>query len=173
MLRAAEMMTLATIQCTPWIIHPDSVAANGSVSQVTITDKLAGHRAADGVLELNRVDGSAADPNARIWTFKVMRGKQAYDPVNDTLVVNHVFGDDDTALWKNYDFAKSIQAGMDYAGLPYSGKFYFIETRMNWFITHMVAPKEKAVPCAECHTRGSDGRLAAITDLYLSAMGEL
>lgn len=148
-------------------VRPEYKWYNGSVSQVTITDKLAGHRAADGVLELNRVDGSAADPNARIWPFKVMRGKQAYDPVNDTLVVNHVFGDDDTALWKNYDFAKSIQAGMDYAGLPYSGKFDFIETRMNWFITHMVAPKEKAVPCAECHTRGSDGRLAAITDLYL------
>jgi hypothetical protein len=42
---------------------------------------------------------------------------------------------------------------MDYAGLPYSGKFGFIETRMNWFITHMVAPKEKAVACQECHTR--------------------
>jgi hypothetical protein len=46
---------------------------------------------------------------------------------------------------------------MDYAGLPYSGKFGFIETRMNWFITHMVAPKEKAVPCQDCHTRAADG----------------
>ncbi len=96
-----------------------------------------------------------------------MHGKQPYDTVNKTLVVNHVFGDDDTALWKNYDYAKSIKAGMDYAGLPYSGKFGFIETRMNWFTTHMVAPKEKAVPCHDCHTRANDGRLTAITDIYL------
>ena len=87
--------------------------------------------------------------------------------MNKTLVVNHVFGNDDTALWKNYDYAKSIQAGMDYAGLPYSGKFGFIETRMNWFTTHMVAPKEKAVACQECHTRAGDGRLAAIRDIYV------
>lgn len=56
---------------------------------------------------------------------------------------------------------------MEYAGYPYSGQFGFIETRMNWFITHMVAPKEKAVSCRECHTRSPEGRLAAITDLYL------
>jgi hypothetical protein len=82
-------------------------------------------------------------------------------------VVNHVWGDDDTSLWKNYDYAKSIKAGMDYAGLPYSGQFGFIETRMNWFITHMVAPKEKAVPCQECHTRAESGRLNTITDIYM------
>ena len=78
------------------------------VHQVTITDKIDD----SNVLELNRVEGSAADPNSRIWPFKVMRGKQAYDTENKTLVVNHVFGDDDTALWKHYDYAKSIKAGM-------------------------------------------------------------
>jgi hypothetical protein len=34
-----------------------------------------------------------------------MHGKQPYDTGNKTLVVNHVYGDDDTALWKNYDYA--------------------------------------------------------------------
>ncbi len=144
-------------------VRPEYKWYNGVVHQITITDKIDDSKP----LELNRVEGSAKDPNARIWPFKVMHGKQPYDTENKTLVVNHVYGDDDTALWKNYDYSKSIKAGMDYAGLPYSGKFGFIETRMNWFITHMVAPKEKAVPCAECHTRAADGRLAAITDLYL------
>lgn len=148
-------------------VRPEYKWYNGTVEQVSITDKLDKYIGKDGVLELNRIEGSAGDKDARIWPFKVMRGKQAYDPVNNTLVVNHVFGDDDTALWKHYDFAKAIKAGMDYAELPYSGKFDFIETRMNWFITHMVAPKEKAVPCQECHTRAADGRLAAITDIYL------
>ncbi|WP_415034392.1 tetrathionate reductase family octaheme c-type cytochrome [Azonexus sp.] len=144
-------------------VRPEYKWYNGVVHQLTFTDKIDDTK----ILELNRVEGSAKDPQARIWPFKVMRGKQAYDTENKTLVVNHVYGDDDTALWKNYDFSKSIQAGMDYAGLPYSGKFGFIETRMNWFITHMVAPKDKAVPCAECHMRGEEGRLAAITDVYL------
>ena len=144
-------------------VRPEYKWYNGVVHQLSITDKIDDSK----VLELNRVEGSAQDPNARIWPFKVMRGKQPYDTENKTLVVNHVFGNDDTAFWKNYDYAKSIKAGMDYAGFPYSGKFGFIETRMNWFITHMVAPKEKAVPCEECHTRSETGRLSAITDIYL------
>lgn len=148
-------------------VRPEYKWYNGVVHQISITDKLDGLIDDKGVLELNRVEGSAKDPNARIWPFKVMHGKQPYDPVNNTLVVNHVFGNDDTALWKNYDYTKSIKAGMEYAGLPYSGKFDFVETRMNWFITHMVAPKEKAVPCQECHTRAADGRLAQITDIYM------
>lgn len=144
-------------------VRPEYKWYNGVVRQITITDRIDDSQ----VLELNPVEGSASDPNARIWPFKVMRGKQPYDPVNKTLVVNHVYGNDDTAFWTNFDYAKAIQAGMDYAGLPYSGKFAFIETRMNWFTTHMVAPKEKAVPCQECHTRSDDGRLSAIRDVYL------
>ena len=148
-------------------VRPEYKWYNGTVEQVSIVDKLDKFIGKDGVLELNRIEGSASDKDARIWPFKVMRGKQAYDPVNNTLVVNHVFGNDDTAFWKHYDYAKAIKAGMDYAGLPYSGKFDFIETRMNWFITHMVAPKDKAVPCAECHTRSETGRLAEIKGIYL------
>lgn len=144
-------------------VRPEYKWYNGVVKQITITDKFDDSK----ILELNAVEGSAKDPNARIWPFKVMRGKQPYDIVNKTLIVNHVYGKDDTSFWENFDYEKSIKAGMEYAGLPYSGKFGFIETRMNWFITHMVAPKEKAVPCQECHTRAADGRLAAISDIYL------
>lgn len=144
-------------------VRPEYKWYNGVVHQMSITDTFDDSK----ILELNRVEGSAKDPNARIWPFKVMQGKQPYDKVNKTLVVNHVYGKDDTSFWENFDYAKSIKAGMDYAGFPYSGEFGFIETRMNWFITHMVAPKDKAVPCQECHTRNADGRLAAITDIYL------
>lgn len=148
-------------------VRPEYKWYNGTVEQISIIDKLDKYIDKDGVLEMNRIGGSASDKNARIWPFKVMHGKQPYDPVNNTLVVNHTYGDNDLSFWKNYDYAKSIKAGMDYAGFPYSGKFDFIETRMNWFITHMVAPKEKAVPCAECHTRAADGRLASITGVYI------
>jgi len=144
-------------------VRPTYKWYNGTVKQISMTDTFDDSK----ILEINAVEGSATDPKARIWPFKVMVGKQPYDPVNKTLVVNHVYGNDDTAFWTNFDYAKAIQAGMDYAELPYSGKFAFIETRMNWFITHMVAPKEKAVPCQDCHTRAATGRLNEIRDIYL------
>ncbi|CDL01073.1 Cytochrome c family protein [Magnetospirillum gryphiswaldense MSR-1 v2] len=136
---------------------------NGVTDQVNLTDKIDD----GGILRLNTLHGDAKDPKARIWPFKEMRGKQPYDPELKTLVVNHVFGSDDSAFWTNFDYPKAIKFGMDYAGLPWSGKIGFIETRMTWPITHMVAPKEDAVKCGQCHTRGEDGRLAALTDFYL------
>jgi hypothetical protein len=36
---------------------------------------------------------------------------------------------------------------------------------MSWPITHMVAPKEKALGCVECHSK--DGRLAGIKGIYI------
>jgi hypothetical protein len=42
----------------------------------------------------------------------------------------------------------------------------FIRTEMVWPITHMVAPKENALACRECHVRDG-GRLAGITGVYL------
>ncbi len=51
------------------------------------------------------------------------------------------------------------------AGEPYSGKIGFVETKMFWPITHMVAPKEESLTCDECHSR--NGRLAALAGFYL------
>jgi hypothetical protein len=41
----------------------------------------------------------------------------------------------------------------------------FVRTEMAWPITHMVAPKEKALDCIECHQDA--GRLAAIEGIYI------
>jgi hypothetical protein len=35
---------------------------------------------------------------------------------------------------------------------PFSGQIGFIETYSMWPITHMVAPKGKALACDACHT---------------------
>ena len=55
---------------------------------------------------------------------------------------------------------------MKAAGLPYSGTYTFVETRMTWPVNHMVAPKERALACAQCHTR-DNSRLARVQGLYL------
>jgi len=117
-------------------------------------------------IDLNQIEGSHDNPDSRIWPFKIMEGKQPYDTVHKHLLVNHVYSaDDDTALWSNFDWVKSLKAGTDYAGQEYSGEFDFIETRMHWPIAHMVAPAEDALACSSCHAR--DGRLAALTDFYM------
>ncbi|MGM0951641.1 MAG: tetrathionate reductase family octaheme c-type cytochrome [Pseudomonadota bacterium] len=114
---------------------------------------------------INSIQGSADDPDARIWPFKVMRGKQPFDTRHQTLLATHVFGADDTSLWSNFSWEKALQAGSDLSGMPYSGEFSFIETTMHWPITHMVAPAEDAVSCDACHSQQS--RLAGLGGIYM------
>lgn len=117
------------------------------------------------LVEINRFEGGPDDADSRIWPMKVHRGKQPYDTENKTLAVMHTFGNDDTALWANYDMPKAIAEGMRVAGLPYSGKFDYVKTEMSWPITHMVAPKEDALTCAQCHKQG--GRLDKVEGIYI------
>jgi octaheme c-type cytochrome (tetrathionate reductase family) len=116
-------------------------------------------------VSINDIQGSFNDPQSRIWPFKVMRGRQAYDRARNSLVYTHVFGTDEGAYWTHFKWPESIAAAMAAAKQPYSGDFGFVDTVMYWPITHMVAPKEDAVRCDECHTRG--GRLAHLTGFYL------
>jgi hypothetical protein len=119
----------------------------------------------NGITLINALGGSASDGRSLIWPMKVMRGSQPYDPVNKTLVKPHVAGNDDTAYWKNFNWEKAIETGMKAANAPFSGQVDFLKTEMYWPITHMVAPKEKAVGCNECHARG--GRLDKIEGIYI------
>lgn len=118
-----------------------------------------------GVVDMNRYEGSADDSNSRIWPFKQMYTVQPYDKGNNTLVYMHLWGNDENAYWGNYDFGKAIKAGMEKNNLPYSGEYGFVETYSYWPITHMVAPKEEAVECGECHAK--QGRLANLSSFYM------
>ena len=69
------------------------------------------------------------------------------------------------AYWKKWDWGKAIEFGMQYAGLSYSGEFDFVETSYVFPTTHMVAPKEDAVTCDQCHRE--NGRLAGIEGIYM------
>ena len=109
----------------------------------------------DGVVELNKIVGGPDDPDARIWPFKIMRGIQPYDSGNDILVVEHLFGKDDDAYWKSFDWGKAIAAGMAEAkrigqtDVTYSGEYAFTETEMAWPLAHMVAPADEALGCGD------------------------
>lgn len=124
---------------------------NGTVDRVMLGDTID----PVGVVALSAPQGDRKDPNARIWPFKVMRGKQPYDAERNTMVVVNTFGPD--GYWAKYDWDLAIANGQKAAGQPYSGKHGFVETSMVWALNHMVAPKEKALKCTACH--GSKSRL--------------
>jgi hypothetical protein len=87
--------------------------------------------------------------------------------VHNTLLVPHTAVPDDTAFWYQFDWSKALAAGAAATGRPFSGAYGFVDTEMLWPITHMVAPKEDAVQCAQCHA--DDGRLAGVPGVYLPA----
>jgi octaheme c-type cytochrome (tetrathionate reductase family) len=143
---------------------PEYRWSNGHFSYLTKGDKIDPTK----VVEINHPDGTAGSPDSRIWPFKIHRGKQAFDAKNNYLLVVHTAGEpgeDETALWVNYDWQKAIKTGMQTANLPYSGEYGFVSTEMSWPIAHMVAPKGDAVACAECHSQ--NGRLAGVPGMYM------
>ena len=132
---------------------------DGTMNYTTIDTKF---DPAKGPVDINSFSGSANDPDSRIYPFKRMHTTQPYDKGNNTLVYMSLWGDSDSALWGNYDFGKSIAEGMEKNGKPYSGEWDYIETYSYWPVNHMVAPKEDAMKCLECHAK--DGRLSHLDD---------
>ena len=108
--------------------------------------------------------GNREDANARIYPFKVHRGKQPYDKVNNTLLVPLLSGKD--GYWTSLDWNRALSKGQESADLPFSGQFDFVDTTYVFPITHMVAPKDNVVACTECHTQ-TDGRLANLDGFYM------
>ncbi len=142
-------------------IEPDYVWFDGRVDYTLKSDRIDPAQS----VRINTFHGDAGKPDARIWPVKRFRGKQPYDLEHLTLLAPHTATPDDTALWYNFDWNRALAAGTAATGQPFSGKFGFVETEMLWPITHMVAPKEQALGCAECHSR--DGRLKAVGGFYL------
>lgn len=106
--------------------------------------------AIDGnVVKLNDLNGDITDPNSKIYPFKLMRGKQPYDPVKNYIIIPNLFGKD--GYWNTYDWVSASKIGMEQAGLEFSGEVDFIETEMYWPLNHMVALADEAVNCIECH----------------------
>lgn len=98
---------------------------------------------------LNYPMGGIGDKNARIWPFKIHRGKQPYDKINRYLVQPVTSGEG--GFWNEFDWDKALRLGAEATGIQYSGQYGFAETRMYWLSTHMVAPTRMALTCTDCH----------------------
>jgi octaheme c-type cytochrome (tetrathionate reductase family) len=102
-------------------------------------------------------EGDIKDRRAKIYPFKVHAGKQIYDTKNLYFIKPKTWptgNDDQAAYWKNYDWNKAAAAGMEAAGMAYSGEYGFAATEMYWLINHMVMPAKDALKCADCHGKG-------------------
>jgi hypothetical protein len=93
-----------------------------------------------------------------------MRGIQPYDKINKKLVAPLLSGKD--GYWTTFNMTDAIKRGNKAIGIPFSGEFDYVETTSIFPITHMVAPKENAVNCTECHIR-QNSRLASISGIYM------
>ena len=146
-------------------VKPEYVWFNGTADHHLFTDKIADDTQP---LKINTLFGEYNDKNAKIIPVKVHRGKQPYDSEYKNLIKIKLWDKErgKGALWIDLDWPNSIAKGMEYAGLPYSGKYDFIETEMYLPVNHMVSPKEDVVTCKECHTR-TDSRLAGLNDFYM------
>jgi hypothetical protein len=144
-------------------VQPDYIWFNGTADQYLLGDTIQSIP-----VKMNTLHGSYNDRQSKIIPVKIHVGDQIYDKVFNRLVRPKLYGETsgDSAYWKDFNWDKATEAGMKKSGLPVSGQYGFIETVMYWPVNHMVSPKEKAVGCAECHTR-ENGRLAQLTDFYL------
>jgi octaheme c-type cytochrome (tetrathionate reductase family) len=145
-------------------VIPEYIWFNGKVNYTLRETKLDPTQ----VIKINSFEGSPTDGKSKIWPIKVFHGKQPYDVGNNQLVVFHTWGPDDAALWSNFNWDKAIEWGMREIGAEYSGKYAFVATEMSWPITHMVAPKEDALTCAQCHAPSVGvGRLDKVPGIYM------
>ena len=146
-------------------VKPEYYWHNGDMGNTLPTDKFDPSK---GPIMLNALAGGPDVPDSKIYPFKVHRGKQIFDSKYNNFIIPKLFGKKEAgAYWKNYDWNLAAEAGMKYLELPYSGEYSFVETEMNWAITHMVAPKEQSLACNDCHTNSPEGRMQGIEGVYI------
>jgi octaheme c-type cytochrome (tetrathionate reductase family) len=129
-------------------LQPEYAWFNGTAGRYLLGDSLA----EEGMTSLNQPNGDIRDPDARIWPFKIHRATQPFDASYNYLLQPVTSGEG--GYWKDFDWDQALRLGADITGVPYSGSFGFVETKMYWPQTHMVAPKTKALQCRSCHSEG-------------------
>ena len=126
-------------------IRPEYYWFNGRGRRYLTGEKIAPSR----TVEINSPLGGPGDPQAKIWPFKVHRGKQIYDARYLYLLTPKTWGPG--GYWTDFNWDRACRLGSQVTGLPYSGRYGFVETAMYWPLSHMVQPKEKALQCTDCH----------------------
>jgi octaheme c-type cytochrome (tetrathionate reductase family) len=100
---------------------------------------------------LMRPYGAINEKKAKIYPFKYFTGRQPMDAEYKYLSIFQQY----KGLWDTLNWQKSLEDGAKGSGLPYSGKYRFVSTGSYIAQNHMIAPKENALTCGDCHMGGS------------------
>lgn len=143
-------------------VVPEYVWFNGTADHYLLGDQVDTFP-----VQMNTLKGSYSCANSKIIPVKVHRGKTPYDPETKMLLQLKTYGTEkgQGAFWKDFEWAPAAEKGMEYVGLPFSGKVDFVETEMYMPINHMVSPIAETVSCIDCHSR--EGRLKDLGGFYM------
>jgi octaheme c-type cytochrome (tetrathionate reductase family) len=127
---------------------------NGSYDYTLVSDTI---DLSSSNLVMNAPQGSIDDPNSRIWPMILRNGVLPYDTKNSTFAIPKLCGDNSNCFFSTLDWSLALSAGMQVAGLPFSGNYDFVSVDMYWPITHTIAPADASLRCEDCHS--TSGRL--------------
>jgi len=119
---------------------------NGTVDRYLLGDELDPSQ----ITPLNQPQGDIEDPEAKIWPFKIHQARQPFDATYNYLLQPKTVGEG--GFWTDFDWDQALRLGSETVGMEYSGNYDFAPTEMYWNLSHMVAPKEKALQCNDCHS---------------------
>ena len=119
---------------------------NGTVDRYLLGDELDPSQ----ITPLNQPQGDIEDPEAKIWPFKIHQARQPFDATYNYLLQPKTVGEG--GFWTDFDWDQALRLGSETVGMEYSGNYDFAPTEMYWNMSHMVAPKEKALQCNDCHS---------------------
>lgn len=125
---------------------PEYAWFNGTVDRYLLGDELDPTQ----ITALNEPLGNIEDPEAKIWPFKIHLAKQPYDATYNYLLQPKTVGEG--GFWSDFDWDQALRLGSETVGMEYSGNYDFAPTEMYWTLSHMVAPKEQALQCNDCHS---------------------
>ncbi|WP_331686659.1 multiheme c-type cytochrome [Consotaella aegiceratis] len=110
-------------------------------------------------------EGEPVAEDSRIAPVKVMNSVVPVDAESRRLAAVQFSGRGGDALWNRFNWKSAVEAGMEAAGVPFSGEVAFARVRQMIPINHMVAPADQALDCGACHS--SDGLLAGLPGGFL------
>ncbi len=119
---------------------------NGTVDRYLLGDELDPTQ----ITILNEPLGDIEDSASKIWPFKIHQATQPYDTTYNYLLQPKTVGEG--GFWTEFDWDQALRLGSETVGMEYSGNYDFAPTEMYWNLSHMVAPKEKALQCNDCHS---------------------
>ncbi|MDD2539450.1 MAG: tetrathionate reductase family octaheme c-type cytochrome [Desulfuromonadaceae bacterium] len=130
-------------------VVPDYEWYNGKIDRYMLGDKI---KDPSKPVIMTRPLGDIKDKTAKIYPYKRFTGTQPMDSKFKYLSTFQQYKE----LWVNYDWEKALVNGAKSPeGLPYSGKYQFVNTVSYISAQHEVSPKEDALQCGECHMGGT------------------